>query len=45
MPTTDIRYTAADLAKLHADAYTLRHVDNLTWDQVATEPSWVWWRP
>ena len=36
MPTTDIRYSAADLAKLHADAYTLRHVNNLTWDQVAT---------
>ncbi|MFE0750743.1 MULTISPECIES: hypothetical protein [unclassified Gordonia (in: high G+C Gram-positive bacteria)] len=36
MPTdTDTRYPAADLAKLHADAYTLRHVDNLTWDQVA----------
>ena len=35
MPT-DTRYPAADLAKLHADAYTLRHVDNLTWDQVAT---------
>ena len=35
MPT-DIRYPAAELATLHVDAYTLRHVDNLTWDQVAT---------
>ena len=33
---TDTRYPAADLTKLYADAYTLRHVNNLTWDQVAT---------